>query len=152
MPSSPQVILVFTWLMLQQQTSCIFIMTKENGLEPPHWDTKIFAVESASGFQLFSSRKGPAKFAHTRQVEKAMLSSQILVLQFLLTKQEHKEQTKTKPQCETQLKTKMKKMPNEKYQSVILRLLHVVGERAELTFEVKSTFFLYAISGSWSFS
>lgn len=72
-----------------------------------------------------------------------MLPSQILVLQFFLTKQdlEHKGQTQTKPQCETQLKTKRNKMPNEKYQSVILKLLHVWGERAELTFEVKSTFF-----------
>lgn len=89
-------------------------------------------MEPASGFQLFSSRKDLAKFVHSRQVKKAMLSSQILVLQFLLTRQdlEHKEQTQTKPQRETQLKTQREKMPNEKYQSVILRLLHVGGGKS----------------------
>lgn len=144
MPSSLHVISVSSWLMLQHhQTPWVFVMTKENGLEPSHWDTKILTVELAFSFQLFSLRKGPAKFAHSRQVKKATLSSQILVLQFFLTKQdlEHKGQTQTKPQCETQLKTKRKEMPNEKYQSIILRLLHVGGKRAESTFEVKSTFF-----------
>lgn len=147
MPSSLQVISVFTWLMLQHQTSWGFIMTKENGLEPSDWDSG-----ACIWLSVFSSRKNPAKFAHSRQVKKAMLSSQILALQFLLTKQglEHKEQTPTKPQSEIAEDTKEGDAKG-KAPVCDTPIATCRGEKSRIDVWGQKHFFLNAISRPWSF-